>query len=123
MQKITQLVLEASNHSLQVEFDHKHVYQYDYEYLRVFSPVEMQTKRDKTLPDVYHKKQVQLLSIEPAGKHGYRFIFDDNHSAVYSIDCLLMLHRDHAVSWPQYLNHVKNSVQTREDAINFTQIE
>jgi len=91
-----------------------------YEFIRVMSPQGSTGKQGKTL--VSHKKQVKLLAIESVAKHGYRFIFDDQHSAIYSEDYLQGLCQRHNELWLQYLNELKTSGHSREAMIDITQV-
>lgn len=91
-----------------------------YEFIRVMSPQGSNDKQGNTL--IGHKKQVQLLTIESVAKHGYRFIFDDQHSAIYSEDYLQELCLRHNELWQQYLSELQASGQSREAKIEITQL-
>jgi len=91
-----------------------------YEFIRVLSPQGTDGKQGKTL--VSHKKQVQLLAIESVGKHGYRFIFDDQHSAIYTESYLDGLCQRNNELWQQYLNELKASGHSREAMITITEL-
>lgn len=91
-----------------------------YELIRVYSPVDNKDKQH-TSP-VCHKKQVKLMAIEFVGKHGYRFIFDDQHSAIYGANELSDLCHNHEEMWQQYLNALKSSGHSREAMIDFKQL-
>ncbi|MCJ8321576.1 MAG: gamma-butyrobetaine hydroxylase-like domain-containing protein [Colwellia sp.] len=91
-----------------------------YEFIRVLSPQISGGKQGKTL--ISHKKQVQLLAIESVGKHGYRFIFDDQHSAIYSESYLDGLCQRNNELWQQYLNELKASGHSREAMITITEL-
>ena len=91
-----------------------------YEFIRVLSPQASGGKQGKTT--VSHKKQVRLLSIESVGKHGYRFIFDDQHSAIYSESYLNGLCQNNNELWQQYLNELKASGHSREAMITITEL-
>ena len=96
-----------------------------YEYLRVFSPSEIKkiqsSKTQLTTPQVFHKKNIKLSVIEPLGKHGYRFIFDDNYSDVFSDIDLMTLYQNHTSSWANYTASL-TSTNSREESINFKAI-
>jgi len=87
-----------------------------FEYLRVFTPMIKQ----KVL--VSHKKHVILTAIENVGKHGYRLIFDDKHSAIYSTEHIIILINEHTQRWQHYLAELKASGHTREAIIGITQL-
>ncbi len=94
-----------------------------FEFLRVFSPSQTKDKKSKSANQVIsHKKLVQLLSIESVAKHGYRLIFDDGHSAIFSEGYLLELHKHHDKMWEKYLSDLKASGHTREATIDITQL-
>jgi len=91
-----------------------------YGFIRVLSPQLTGGKQGKTL--VCHKKQVLLSTIESVGKHGYRFIFDDQHSAIYSESYLEGLCQRHDELWQQYLDELKASGHSREAMITITEL-
>lgn len=96
-----------------------------YEFIRVLSPLDgfsSQTKNSQTKKIISHKKQIQLTAIESVAQHGYRFIFDDQHSAIYSVEYLEMLCRKEQDLWQQYLTELKKSGHTREATISITQL-
>jgi len=90
-----------------------------FEYLRISSPVSSTGKKQAV---VSHKKQVQLLAIESVAKHGYRFLFDDQHSAIYSTDFLQKLIIEQEVRWQDYLSELKDSGHSREAMITIKQV-
>jgi len=117
--KIERFTLNQSQKHLTIAFSRKKVFELSFEYLRVFSP---QTMENKTSAIETHKKQVLLVVIEAVGKHGYRFIFDDNHSAIYSFSYLEVLAVEQKQRWQQYLDQLKASGQSREAMINIKQL-
>ena len=132
--KISRFTLNQATATLTLDFiNHKgrgESYQLSFEYFRVFSPVK--GKQDKgiassefsgqEIPLIAHKKQVQLKAIEPVGKHGYRFIFDDQHKAIYSLGYLLQLCQQQHALWPEYLAAMKSNKLTREANISISQL-
>ena len=109
----------------------------DYEYIRVFSPLDgfaylnndniekKQTSKHQPTNNkniIAHKQQIQLTNIESVAQHGYRLIFDDQHSAIYSVEYLLMLCEKQNELWQQYLTALKKSGHTREATISITQL-
>lgn len=92
--------------------------QLSFEYLRVFSP----STGNKQQPLVTHKKLITLTTIENVGKHGYRLVFDDQHSAIYSSEYLELLVKEHTQRWQHYLSEIKASGHSREEMINITQL-
>ena len=106
-------------HNKQLEIDwldiKKQANQLSYEYLRVNSP---QVAKDI----VSHKKQVNLVKIEPVGKHGFRFHFDDEHSAIYSGNYLQELVDNYQQRWSTYLAKLQASGKKREAMIDIKQL-
>lgn len=90
-----------------------------FEYLRISSPINSAKKKAEV---VSHKKQVQLLNIENVSKHGYRFIFDDQHSAIYSAEYLQTLITEQETRWQNYLDVLRDSGHSREAMIMFKQV-
>jgi len=91
-----------------------------FEYLRVFTPKISNSTKQQAL--VTNKKLVTLSAIENLGKHGYRLVFDDQHSAIYSTEYLTLLIREHEQRWQHYLTELKASGHSREAIINITQL-
>lgn len=92
--------------------------QLSFEYLRVFTP----TIGNKQQALISHKKSITLTAIENVGKHGYRLVFDDQHSAIYSLDYFELLVKEHPQRWQHYLSEIKASGHSREAIINITQL-
>lgn len=102
--------LESSNEQTE--------YQLPFEYLRVFSPAQVPGKS----PLVTHKKHVKIQVIESVGKHGSRFTFDDQHSAIYSNEHLQDLAINQTAYWQEYLAQLKDSGHSREAMIDIKQV-
>ena len=94
-------------------------YLLSFEYLRISSPNDA-ARKNQTI--ISHKKQVQLLAIEPVAKHGFRFIFDDQHNAIYSDDYLLSLIQEREARWQTYLDELMKSGHSREAMIAVKQV-
>lgn len=109
--KTLSLQVELAKDNTQVE-----CYILSFEYLRISLP----SVKNKTV--ISHKKQVELLAIEPVAKHGYRFLFDDQHSAIYSDDYLQELITEHDFRWQAYLDELKGSGHSREAMITIKQV-
>ena len=118
--KINRFVLNDTRKYLLVEFVSSDSYQLPYEYLRVNSPNLKKVKGTEEL--VTHKKQVMLSVIECVAKHGYRLIFDDSHSSVYSYDYFAQLAVEQEQRWQYYLTQLEHSGHSREAMIDFKQI-
>lgn len=123
MADITHFTLYPKLNQLKVKFDNEESYSYAYEYLRVFSPSLAAKKTTGKAPLVTHKKLVKLLRIEAVGKHGYRFIFDDEYADIYHADDLVRLAQQHDSNWSQYLEVLKISGHNREAMINITEVK
>lgn len=118
--RIKQFTINTNKKSITINFIHGDTACLDFEYLRVFSPNQQKSQKQQTL--VTNKKLVLLLSIENVGKHGFRFIFDDQHSAIYTTDYLTLLISEYEQRWQQYLTELKASGHSREAMINITQL-
>ena len=115
---ITGFKINNTDNNLTITFDNSKVSQLSFEYLRVCSSVT--DNKQQVL--VAHKKSIILSTIENVGKHGYRLVFDDQHSAIYSSDYLELLIKEHDQRWQHYLSELKDSGHSREATINITQL-
>ena len=122
MTEITDFVLDPSTRTLMVTFNNTETFNLSFEFLRVLSPNAPKGKPGAAPPLVTHKKQVELITIEAVGKHGYRLLFDDQHWAIYSLDLFKELAQNHDVLWQHYLDEIKNSGHSREAMIDITQV-
>ena len=123
MMNISQLKIDSSQSTLHITFEPDNIYQYSFEYLRVFSPLKEKASVEiGNFSCVFHKKQVKLLNIESVGKHGYRFIFDDNHNAIYSAEYLNALYQEQNERWQLYLTETNASNKSRQASINFKEV-
>jgi len=69
-----------------------------------------------------HKKNVLLTHIESVAKHGYRLIFDDGHSAIFSEEYIQTLALEYESRWKNYLDELKISGHSREAMIDIKQL-
>lgn len=124
--RIKRFIINTDNKSITLEFNQGDTACLTFEYLRVFSPnLEKPTKQQACVTNmklVTNKKLVQLTTIEHVGKHGFRFIFDDQHSAIYTAEYLEVLITEHTQRWQHYLSELKTSGLSREAMINITQL-
>ena len=122
MKKLDSFILNNALNNLTCVFDSNTDIIMSYEYLRVFSPTEIKkiqsNKTQSTTPQVFHKKNVKLIAIEPLAKHGYRFLFDDNYNDIFSDTDLMTLSQNHLSSWPAY-KATLTTTNNREESINF----
>jgi len=128
MSKINRFVINNTAATLSVLFDkveqeRSKAVDLSFEYLRVFSPTKDKGQPIGSMPKVYHKKQVQLVKIESVGKHGYRFIFDDNHSDIYSLDYLQVLAAEQQQRWQDYLQSANTAINSREATIEIKELK
>lgn len=91
---------------------------FTFEFLRVFSPAVSQKGNQL----ITHKKLVKVSSIESVGKHGYRFIFDDTHQAIYAVEYLQQLDRESSQRWQHYLSEIAASQHSREASIEIKEL-
>ncbi|MDP7592464.1 MAG: gamma-butyrobetaine hydroxylase-like domain-containing protein [Litorilituus sp.] len=116
---IKRFILNQKQKKLIIYSSQEQLIDLNFEYLRVFSPLNA---NQKSAVLEGHKKHVQLTSIEFVGKHGYRLIFDDNHNAVYSAEYLILLATQYTERWAQYLAQLEVSGHSRESIIPITQL-
>lgn len=115
---INGFIINNTEKNLTINAVNSEVAQLSFEYLRVFTP----TTGNKQQALVSHKKSITLTTIENVGKHGYRLTFDDQHSAIYSLEYLELLIKEHDHRWQHYLSELKASGHSREATINITQL-
>jgi len=130
--EIKRFTLNHHQKKLIIAFSDDQIFELSFEYLRVLSP---QKSKKNTIEA--HQKQVQLILIENVGKHGFRFIFDDQHSAnqqgatqqsanqhsaIYSSEYLTLLCQEYKQRWQQYLHELQALGHSREAMINITQL-
>ncbi len=117
---IRSFIINTNKKKLTINFVNGEVAYLGFEYLRVFAPTMSNSTKQKTL--VTHKKSVILNAIENVGKHGYRFVFDDQHSAIYSTEYIALLIEEFKQRWQHYLAELKASGHSRETMIDITQL-
>ncbi|MCW8865294.1 MAG: gamma-butyrobetaine hydroxylase-like domain-containing protein [Colwellia sp.] len=118
--RIERFTLNDKQNTLTLVFHDGNDSELTFEYLRVYSPAISAKKESSTL--VTHKKSVKLSDIESVGKHGFRFLFNDQHSAIYSCEYLIKLCQEQEQRWQDYLDQLKTSGHTREALIDITQL-
>ncbi|WP_419812686.1 gamma-butyrobetaine hydroxylase-like domain-containing protein [Bacterioplanoides sp.] len=98
------------------------VYQLSFELLRVYSP-SAEVRGHGVGNEVLQvgKKNVVLLSMEPAGNYALKLAFDDGHdSGLYDWQYLHHLCLNQDELWADYLQRLEDAGQSRETAaINF----
>lgn len=115
---ISGFTINLTEKNLTINFINSKPAQLSFEYLRVFSP----PTNNKQQPLITHKKQITLNAIETVGKHGFRLVFDDQHSDIYSSEYLELLVKEQSQRWQHYLSKISASGLSREAMINITQL-
>lgn len=115
---ISAFTINNAENNLTITFANSEVAQLSFEYLRVFTP----PLGNKQQALVGHKKSTKLSAIENVGSHGYRLIFDDQHSAIYATDYLKQLINEYDQRWQYYLSELKTSGHSRDAIIGITQL-
>jgi DUF971 family protein len=119
---IIQFTLSRQKKKLTINLDSNHQLSLEFEYLRVFSPGEAKPKSGAKIPEVFHKKEVQLTRIEPLGKYGHRLVFDDKHSAIFTDQTFKTLFENYNVNWQGYCESLTGN-QNRETSISFVEVK
>ena len=117
---IKRFIINKNEQSITIELSKGKTHCLSFEYLRVFPPNLEGPTQQKQL--ITNKKLVSITAIESVGKHGYRFIFDDQFSAIYPADYLMVLIKEQKQRWQHYLEEMKASGHSREAIINVTQL-
>ena len=124
--KITSFIIDNKPSNLLIEFsvsENIATTHLSFEYLRISTPASPAKKmKNGQAVIISHKKQVVLSSIEGVAKHGYRLIFDDGHTAIYSEDYIQTLTLEYEVRWQGYLNALQASGHSREAMIDIKQL-
>tara|TARA_R110002124_G_scaffold63013_1_gene172081 strand:+ start:25044 stop:25430 length:387 start_codon:yes stop_codon:yes gene_type:complete len=128
MNIIKRFVIDKATATLSIlddnaEQDNSKAIKLSFEYLRVFAPTNDKGQAIGSTPKVFHKKQVQLLKIESVAKHGYRFIFDDHHSNIYSDDYLQLLTVEYQQRWQRYQQSTDTAINSREATIEIKEVK
>ena len=94
---------------LHVSFNSGEAFDYDAEYLRVYSPsaeVRGHGRGQEVLQT--GKEHVGIDAIEPVGRYAVRLRFDDGHSSgLYSFSELYRLGQDQTTLWRDYLDRLE----------------
>jgi len=112
--------INTNKKSITIDFINGDTACLSFEYLRISTPKTNNQAKQPTL--VTNKKLVTLAAIENVAKHGYRFVFDDQHNAIYTAKYLTLLTKEHEQRWQHYLTELKASGHSREAIINITQL-
>jgi DUF971 family protein len=124
--KISHFLLDNTEKMLTIEFIEDpsgSEVKLSFEFLRVCGHShELASKKTSNSQVVSHKKNVLLTAIECVGKHGYRLIFNDGYSAVFSDEHLHLLFIEQLQRWHGYLQALQASGHSREAMIDIKQI-
>ncbi len=115
--KVTGLKLKQGSKVLEVQFEHGERFTLACELLRVCSPsAEVHGHGNPVL--VTHKRDVNIVRIEPVGSYAVKLVFDDGHdSGIYSWQYLYEMGRHQAQLWEDYLSRLKAAKGSREPLI------
>lgn len=117
---VNKFIINTQEATLTISFTDGQLACLPFEFLRVFTPSIKPNA--KSHPLVTHKKLVTLLKIEHVAQHGFRLLFDDQHSAIYSSEYLCQLSQEYEPRWQHYLTELKASGHSREAKIDITQL-
>jgi DUF971 family protein len=116
MTTVTEIILHQQSKLLELAFDDGSHYKFPFEFLRVFSPsaeVRGHGKGQEILQ--VGKRDVILVSIEPAGNYALKLTFSDGHdSGLYSWEYLLELGQYQDAMWHDYLGKLEAAGASRE---------
>jgi DUF971 family protein len=123
--KINHFIVDNTAKELTVEFFEdisKNDTKLSFEFLRVCSDSHQAKNINRKPQLVSHKKNVLLTTIECVAKHGYRLIFNDGYSAVFSDEHLHLLFVEREQRWQDYLQALQASGHSREAMIEIKQL-
>jgi DUF971 family protein len=123
--KINHFIVDNTAKELTVEFFEdisKNDTKLSFEFLRVCSDSHQAKNKNRKPQLVSHKKNVLLTTIECVAKHGYRLIFNDGYSAVFSDEHLHLLFVEREQRWQDYLQALQASGHSREAMIEIKQL-
>lgn len=112
--QITQFIIENNKQSLTIQASDKRRFSLTGEFLRVLAPAVASNKNPQP---VSNKKLTKIMAIESVGKHGFRLLFDDGFSDIYSPQYLVNLGVNMDSHWQQYLDALATHKLTREATI------
>lgn len=122
MPSVKRFTINNSRAELTITFSDNSEARLTFEYLRVFAPTNGKGQATGLSPEVFHKKLVQLSTLEIAGKHGYRLCFDDGHSDIYHPDYLTILANEYQQRWQHYLATINTTSNSREATIQIKEL-
>lgn len=112
----TTVKLHRSKGSLSLGYSNGSVFTLSGEYLRVYSP-SAEVKGHAPGQEVlqYGKKDIRVVSIEPAGNYALKLTFSDHHdSGIYTWEYLRSLCENYDQYWNDYLIRLQQAGKRRE---------
>ncbi len=103
-----EIVLNKEKDLVTISFDTGAVYEYEAEFLRVYSPsAEVRGHGSEPRKTPPGKRAVKIAGIEQVGNYAIKFVFDDGHdSGIYSWSYLHEIGDDKKQLWSGYLNEL-----------------
>lgn len=110
-----QIVLNKSKDLVRIEFDTGNSFEYEAEFLRVYSPsAEVRGHGNEPRKTPPGKQLVKITAIEQVGNYAVKFVFDDRHdSGIYSWSYLYEIGADKEALWSRYLEELDEAGLSR----------
>ena len=112
----TEIKLRKQSRLLVISFDDGQSFEYNFEYLRVYSP-SAEVRGHGPGQEVLQtgKEKVGISQLDPIGHYALRISFDDGHNTgLYSWDYLHELGRDQSQKWKDYLDRLEAAGYARD---------
>jgi DUF971 family protein len=105
----SEIRLRRKSRLLTISFEDGNVFDFPFEYLRVYSP-SAEVKGHGPGQEVLQlgKQDVEITAVEPVGHYAVRLVFNDGHNTgLYTWKYLCELGNEQAVNWQRYLDRLK----------------
>ncbi len=105
----SEIRLRRKSRLLTISFDDGNVFDFPFEYLRVYSP-SAEVKGHGPGQEVLQigKQGVEITAIEPVGHYAVRLVFSDGHNTgLYTWKYLYELGNQQSDNWQSYLDRLK----------------
>lgn len=115
MPVVTDIKIKQKSCLLVASFNTGEVFEYSFEYLRVFSPSAEVTGHtpDQAVLQL-NKQKVNIEGLVPVGNYAIQIHFNDGHnSGIYSWDTLYSLGKNYQTNWQDYLAKVAKIAQSK----------
>jgi DUF971 family protein len=112
----TEIKLHQKSRRMELEFSDGRRFELSYELLRVYSP-SAEVRGHGPGQEVLQtgKRNVEIVSIEPAGNYAIQPKFSDGHdTGIYSWDYLYWLGQNSETLWRDYLERLEKAGASRE---------